>query len=193
MKTKIIYQLDEYGFVILESEKQVYSDMRTGEFCNYDSFENNAPDLPELTENKGAKLVNGKWKVLPDYRNKRFWNKTTKEEYKIEEPGIVPDFTIYTDKDPTEARQILGAYSIKFDDGIDYWIVDKEAHQKAKDVQRIEEIEKRLDVIDIRRLRPMEELAADPQSEGAKVALAKLDQEKADLKKEIRNITVKIK
>ena len=49
-------------------------------------------------------------------------------------------------------------------------------------------IEARLDVIDIRRLRPKEELVINPESIEAKEALDKLDQEKAALRAELQEI-----
>ena len=184
MKTKIIYKLDEYGFAILDSAKKIYADPRTGEFCDYEGFVNNAPDIPELKENEGAKLVNGNWEVLPDYRNAKLWNKETKEAYKIEEPEVVPDNQIYTQKDPGKVSQRFQTSYIKFDFAADYWIKDEDAEQEAKDKQRTAEIEVLLDKIDIRRLRPKEELEIDPESKEAKAVLKKLDQEKADLKAE---------
>ncbi|MCL2480808.1 MAG: hypothetical protein FWF38_03750 [Spirochaetaceae bacterium] len=83
----------------------------------------------------------------------------------------------------------------KFDKQNKKWIIDTDRKEKAdkerKDAekkQRRIEIESRLDVIDIRRLRPIEELSTDPGSEGAKAALEKLNNEKAALKDELANL-----
>ena len=63
-------------------------------------------------------------------------------------------------------------------------IITKEMLNKC----RRREIEARLDVIDIRRLRPKEELEINPGSKEAKEALEKLDQEKAALRAELQEL-----
>jgi len=130
MKTKIIYKLDDFGFVIFDSAKKIYSDPRTKKFGNYDGFID-AEGLPELKANQGVKLVNGQWEILPDYRGAKLWNKETKEEHKIEEPEVQPDFDKYTLHDPSKVMQELNTHHIKYSNEVDYWIIDIVAKVKA--------------------------------------------------------------
>ncbi|MCL2293964.1 MAG: hypothetical protein FWC36_03765 [Spirochaetes bacterium] len=188
---KIIYRLDQFGFAIINSAKTIYSDMRTGKFSEYSGFANNADDLPALKENEGAKFVNGSWEIKPDFRNIKLWDKESMAEYKIEEPEVLPDWEKYTNKDPNEAMQRLNTQFIKYA-GTD-WVIDKKEKEKSIINQRKREIEDRLDLIDIRRLRAKEAIAEGVETEDDLKHLEKLTSERDALRKEYAELGKKTK
>jgi hypothetical protein len=124
-----------------------------------------------------------------------YFNIETMEEYRINNLDEDIDETIYTKEIPIENE----AYQ-KYDKQKKKWVIDtvkKEKAEKdrltAEKKQRINAIESRLDIIDIRRLRPKEAINDGIATVDDMANLERLDNEKAALKIEHNQLSEELK
>lgn len=104
--------------LLYTGSRDLREDVLNGGYLPYGENET-LDDLPVLKANQTLKrnITANRWEVIPDYRNKVFYDKTTKERLIITKAGVIPANNL-TEKEPP----IEPWYS--FDETAKNWIAD---------------------------------------------------------------------
>ena len=128
------YQTDSKGFFFAEVERQK-SPLEKGVFL----LPHGAIEVPPPTtkENETAYWNGNIWEIKPDFSNKTYYDKVTKEEKKLEKGQSIPNE--YTEIIPLQNETFQ-----KWDENSNNWIVDEKAKEDALIIE--EEIRKEFEL-----------------------------------------------